>query len=106
MSSQQASILDTGWQGFSLTGNCQIPDALRSEAGTCGPQFDGGLGRLRGLQNLSCAAMMYSRKLVSMSTTRRSRWLASIMLSMTTDSSVGASGPRETVAAETNRRCA
>jgi hypothetical protein len=33
MSSQQAPILDTGWQGFPLTGSCQIPDALPSEGG-------------------------------------------------------------------------
>ena len=25
MSSQQAPIFDTGWQGFPLTGSCQIP---------------------------------------------------------------------------------
>jgi hypothetical protein len=45
MSSQQASILDTGWQGFSLTGNCQIPDALPPEGGDPRPEVRGRPGR-------------------------------------------------------------
>jgi hypothetical protein len=50
MSSLQAPIVDTGWQGFSLLCNCQIPDALPPNVGTRSQLFAGGLGRLRGLR--------------------------------------------------------
>jgi len=33
MSSQQAPIFDTGWQGFPLTGSCQIPRRSANDQG-------------------------------------------------------------------------
>jgi hypothetical protein len=65
MSSQQAPIVDTGWQGFSLMCNCQIPDALPpGPVASCSQEA---WAACEGCGNLSRPVMRYHRKPVSMS---------------------------------------
>ncbi len=94
MSSQQAPIFDTGWQGFPLTGSCQIPRRSAERRGADQGQ-EGTLISVRP-GRLPLATLrdgLISGRLADNA-------------AMTMDSSAGALAPGETVAGVTGRRCA
>ena len=94
MSSQQAPIFDTGWQGFPLTGSCQIPRRSAERRGADQGQ-EGTLISVRPGQAASrnTPGRAHLGRLADNA-------------AMTMDSSAGALAPGETVAGVTGRRCA